>query len=148
MVETVDKGHGRLERRSIQVSTALNGYVRFPYVGQVFKIRRTVLELKTGRTRTELVYGLTSLSPEKASPELLLQYNRGHWAIENRSHYVRDFCFDEDRLQIRKGNGPRLMATLRNIAINLLRLCGAIHIPKALRACQRSRALPLALLGY
>jgi len=147
-VETVDKGHGRLERRSIQVSTALNDYLRFPYVGQVFKIRRSVLELKTGRTRTELVYGLTSLSPQKASPELLLQYNRGHWTIENRSHYVRDFSFDEDRLQIRKGNGPRLMATLRNIAINLLRLCGATNIAKALRACQRSKTLPLALLGY
>lgn len=122
--------------------------MRFPYVGQVFKIFRSVLELKSGRSRTELVYGLTSLSPEKGSPEFLLQSNRGHWAIENRSHYVRDFSFDEDRLQIRKGNGPRVMATLRNIAINLLRLCGATNIAKALRACQRSKRLALSLLGY
>jgi len=107
-----------------------------------------VVELKTGRTHRETVYGLTSLRPEQASAERLLEYNRGHWSIENRSHYVRDFCFDEDRLQIRKGNGPRLMATLRNFAISLLRLAGATNIAAALRACHRSSRLVMSLLGY
>jgi predicted transposase YbfD/YdcC len=144
----MEKGHGRLERRSIQTSTALNEYLDFPCVGQVFKITRTVVELKTSQSRQETVYGVSSLGPQQASAERLLEYNRGHWSIENRSHYVRDMSFDEDRLQIRKGNGPRVMATLRNFAISLLRLAGATNIAAALRACQRSSRLVMLLLGY
>lgn len=144
----MDKGHGRLELRSIQTSTVLNDYLDFPCVGQVFKITRTIVELKTGHSRQEIAYGLTSLRPEQAPAARLLQCNRGHWSIENRSHYVRDMSFDEDRLQIRKGNGPRLMATLRNLAISLLRLAGATNIAAALRACQRSTRLVMHLLGY
>jgi len=145
--KTVDKGHGRLEVRRIQTSAALNDYLDFPYCGQVFRITRTVTELKTGKTRKETVYGITSLTPDKADPQRLLLLNRNHWSIENRSHYVRDMAFDEDRQQIRKGNGPRMMACLRNFAISLLRLAGAVNITKALRDCLASPLLVLRLLG-
>src|SRR5262249_50834842 len=81
--------------------------------------------------------GVTSLSPEKASPARLLTLNRNHWCIENGLHYVRDFTFDEDRCRIRKHAGARVMASLRNLAISLLRLAGMVNIAQGLRACAR-----------
>jgi hypothetical protein len=145
--ETVNKGHGRLETRRIQTSTALNDYVDFPYCGQVFRLERERLFLKTGKVERETVYGITSLTPDRADPASLLVLNRGHWSIENRSHYVRDMAYDEDRQQVRRHHGPQVMATLRNFAISLLRLAGVKNITKALRTCARSTRLALHLLG-
>lgn len=150
--ETVDKGHGRLEQREIWASTALNDYVDFPHLAQVFCIRRTTTDLegkvlKGRKSTTETVWGLTSLSPEQASPAELLVYNRGHWQIENRLHHVRDMTYDEDRSQVRKAQRPHAMATLRNVAISLLRLAGAQNIAAATRHLGRQSERPLRLLG-
>ena len=147
MHETVNKGHGRLETRRIQTSAALNDYVDFPYCGQVFRLERERLFLKTGKVERETVYGITSLTPDRADPARLLVLNRGHWSIENRSHYVRDMTYDEDRQQVRRKNGPQVMAALRNFAISLLRLTGVQNIASAVRACARSTQLALHLLG-
>jgi len=136
-----------LEERRIWTSTELCGYLNFPYVAQVFVIQRTILQLTTGERRCEIVYGVTSLSPEKASPARLLTLNRNHWCIENGLHYVRDFTFDEDRCRIRKHAGARVMASLRNLAISLLRLAGMVNIAQGLRACARHPQRPLRLLG-
>jgi hypothetical protein len=117
-------------------------------VGQVFCLRRTTTVLATGVTRIETVYGVTSLLPAQASPARLLALVRAHWTIENRLHWVRDVTFDEDRSQIRQGAGPQVMATLRNLAISLLRLAGAPLIAPALRqAGWDGRSLILRLLG-
>lgn len=93
-------------------------------------------------------YLITSLSPQKASPQRLLALNRGHWEIENRLHWVRDVVFGEDLSQIRTGAGPRVMATLRNLAISLIRLhrksCG---IARALRDMAARPHLTLAMVG-
>lgn len=105
----------------------------FPFCGQVACVVRHTEEIKTGKKRSETVYIITSLSPQKASPEQLLELNRGHWSIENKSHYVRDVTFDEDRSQIRTNAGPRIMAMLRNLAISLLRLAGYANIAAAIR---------------
>ena len=86
---------------------------------------------------------MTSSRPEKASPACLLAWNRNHWCIENGLHYVRDFTFDEDRCRIRKHAGARVMASLRNLAISLLRLAGAENIAAALRTCARRPQHPL-----
>lgn len=142
----MDKGHGRLETRGIQVSTVLNDYVDFPFCGQVFRIQREFIYLKTGKVHRETVFGLTSLSVQKASPDQVLSYVRGQWSIENRSHYVRDMAFDEDRGQIRKGKGPQMMACLRNFAISLLRLAKVTNITKALRDLWAKPHLALRLL--
>jgi hypothetical protein len=72
---------------------------------------------------------------------------RGHWTVENRLHWVRDVTFDEDRSQVRTGNGPRVMATLRNVAISILRLAGADCIAKATRMCMRDMNRCLRLIG-
>lgn len=90
---------------------------------------------------------MTSLSPEKASPEALLALNRDGWSIENKSHYVRDVTYDEDRSQVRTRNAPRVMASVRNTAIGLLRLFGFKAIPGGNRYCANHRDQALGLLG-
>jgi hypothetical protein len=145
--QTVDKGHGRIETRCIRTSTALNGYLDFPYCGQVFRLERERIIVKTGKVERETVHGIASLTTDKADPARVLSLNREHWSIENRSHYVRDMAYDEDRQQVRSKNGPQVMTTLRNFAISLLRLAGFKKIASALRACARSPRLALALLG-
>ncbi|MBI2756620.1 MAG: ISAs1 family transposase [Chloroflexi bacterium] len=145
--ETLDKGHGRVERRRLTATTALNAYLTWPGVQQVVRIDRGIVQRRTGVLREEVVYGLTSLPPERASAADLLRYNRAHWSIENRSHWVRDVTFDEDRSQVRVGSIPEVLAALRNTAISLLRLAGATNLAAA---CRRNAAQPweaLALLG-
>jgi hypothetical protein len=141
-----------LEKREIWTSIELNDYVDFPYVGQVFCIRRTTTDLdgsvvKGRKSIEETVCGLTSLSPQRASPAQVLAYNRGHWQIENCLHYVRDMTYDEDRSQVRKAERPHAMASLRNVAISLLRLAGVENIAAATRHLGRQLERPLRLLG-
>jgi len=95
-----------------------------------------------------VIYLITSLSPQKASPQRLLALNRGHWEIENRLHWVRDVVFGEDLSQIRTGAGPRVMATLRNLAISLIRLHRKSYgIARALRDMAARPHLALAMVG-
>ena len=103
--------------------------------------------VKGRKSIVETVYGLTSLPPDRASPAQLLAYNRGHWQIENRLHHVRDMAYDEDRSQVRRGRRPHAMATVRNVAISLLRLAGAESIAAATRYLGRQVGRPLRLLG-
>ncbi len=142
---TIDKAHGRLETRSIWTSTRLVEYIGIPHVRQCFTIRREVFHIKSRKITSETAYGITSLSPKKGSPERLLTANRGHWSIENRLHYIRDFTFDEDRSQIRTGHGPFVMATIRNFTIGLLKMAGASNIAAATRdlAAKPWRAIKL-----
>lgn len=144
---TTEKGHGRIEVRKIRTSTALNDYVAFPHVAQVCRIERITYKLDGKLMRQEVAYGITSVPPEKADAKRLLALNRGHWCIENRLHWVRDVTFDEDRSQVRTGQGPRTMATLRNLAISLFRLCKVSNIAQALRKCGRNPEQALQYLG-
>lgn len=115
----------------------------FPYCGQVAQLQRYRQHIKSGKIHQETAYLITSLSPHQASAKQLMSLARGHWGIENKSHYVRDVTFDEDRSQVRKKSGPRVMATLRNFAISILRLSGYQNIAGALRemAAKPHRAL-------
>jgi hypothetical protein len=146
VVETTDKGHGRLEHRAIWVSPCGHD-LDFPYVRQVARIERRRLRLKDSREQHETIFCITSLRPEQADAPRLLQLNRDHWAIENRLHYVRDRTFDEDRSQVRKRSAPHLMASLRNLAIGLLRLAGSANIAAATRFCMRHTERAMELLG-
>jgi predicted transposase YbfD/YdcC len=140
---TVNSGHGRVEVRSLTASTALNEYLTWPGVQQVFALKRTVT--RNDQTTTEVVYGLTSLSPKMASADQLLTFTRHHWHIENKSHWVRDVTFNEDHSQVRRVNLPHVMAALRNAVIGLLRAFGIANIARALRhfAAQPDKALAL-----
>jgi predicted transposase YbfD/YdcC len=125
----------------------LNDYVSFPYTAQVCRIERIVCTLQGKLKRAEVAYGITSLSETKADAERLLNLSRGHWAIENRLHWVRDVTFNEDRSQIRTKAGPRVMATLRNLVISLFRLHNAKNIAQALRAGSRRPEKALQYMG-
>jgi len=125
--------HGRIESRRIWTTTALNNHINFPYVGQTFVIERHVTQKKTGKVTTELAFGLTSQTPEQASPEKVLETNRKHWVIENSCHYIIDHVYDEDRSQIRTGHGPENMSRLRRFAVGLLKSRGVKNISKKIR---------------
>jgi predicted transposase YbfD/YdcC len=146
-VRTVDVGHGRVETRNLTTSEALLGYSDWPGMAQVFELGRHVITKKTGKERVEVVYGVTSLRPERATPGRLLALVRGHWQIENKSHWVRDVTFDEDRSQVRCGNIPQIMAALRNTVIGLLWWAGETNIAAACRRFAAQPAQALALIG-
>ena len=119
-VQLTPADHGRIETRRIWCSTALNAYLDFPHVGQVFLIERERFEKKTGDYSTEIALGVTSRTPHEASPQRLLQINRGHWAIES-VHYIIDWNYDEDRSRIRTGFGPENITRLRRFAVGILK---------------------------
>lgn len=103
--------------------------------------------MKSGKTRSEAVFGVTSLEAVKGTPARLLELNRGHWSVENKSHYVRDVAFDEDKCRARRGFGPAVLATLRNGAISTLKLVGVTSVAAGLRACAANPAFALRALG-
>jgi predicted transposase YbfD/YdcC len=144
---TIDLGHGRIEQRNLTTSDALVGYSDWPGLAQVFELGRHVMLQSTGEERVEVVYGVTSLRPERATPGRLLALVRGQWHIENKSHWVRDVTFDEDRSQVRCGNIPQVMAALRNTAIGLLRWAGHTNIAAACRRLAAQPVQALALIG-
>jgi predicted transposase YbfD/YdcC len=112
--------HGRIESRAIWTSTALNHYLDFPCVGQVFAIERHTVNKKTGKTSTEIVYGLTDHTPDSADPARLLAFNRDHWRVEAH-HYILDWNWDEDRCTLRTGHGPENITRLRRFATSLIK---------------------------
>jgi hypothetical protein len=114
----VDKGHGRLERRTLRVTTLLTLQQKWPGLAQGFELTRERTE--KGQTTVEVSHGITSLEPHKAGAKRLLGLTREHWGIENRSHYVRDVTLGEDACRVRKGAAPQVLAALRNVAVYLL----------------------------
>ena len=128
---TLDKGHGRVERRTLKATTALNEDLDWPGVAQIGQVESEVV--KDGKTSHETRYFITSVSRSVAGAGQLLQWARGHWSVENRSHYVRDVTMGEDASRIRKRSGPEVMAALRNAAIGLMRTMGVTNIAEALR---------------
>lgn len=158
--ETAETGHGRHERRTIQVMDAPDCVrARFPHARQVALIERYVT--RTVRKRKDNGRGyrkvtvrtaaaalvITSLDAREAGPEHLAGYVRRHWRIENKIHYVRDVTYREDDSRVRTGPRPRIMTTLRNLAIGLIRQAGHARIAATIRKIRHSPALLLAILG-
>lgn len=121
-MEVSPPDHGRIETRRIWCSAALNDYLDFPHVAQVFLIEREVFHKKNGKQTLEVAVGLTSQTSIQANSQQVLRANRGHWTIENRCHYVIDWNFDEDRSRIRTGFGPENVTRLRRFAVGILTL--------------------------
>lgn len=101
----------------------MTGYLDWPDLAQVGQVEAEVV--RDGKTTREVRYFITSVPRSQANAALLLQWVRGHWSIENRTHYVRDVTMGEDASRVRKGSGPQVLAALRNAAIGLQRLGGA-----------------------
>lgn len=123
-------GHGRRATRTIKVTDA-PAWTGFAGAAQVAQLRRTVT--RNGKKSVEVVYLITSATHAQAPPAVLAAWVRQHWSIENRLHWVRDVTFAEDLSQVRTGNSPHVMASLRGTVIGLLRLAGWDNIAAGLR---------------
>ena len=138
-----DRSKGRIVRRCIWVAPATG--VEFPGAAQVFRIRRDTFDHQGNHLRKEIVHGVTSLTTEQATPMVLARLIRHHWGIENKIHWIRDAVWREDDQHAYAGTGAQVMATLRNLALSLLRLAGITQIKRTLEriAADRTRILPL-----
>jgi len=143
-----EKGHGRLERRTLTASSQLKGYLDWPGAEQVFRLERHFVRMGDGKVTHETAYCVTSLTKEEADAARLLRLGRAHWGIENGLHYCRDETFREDRCRL-KGQGAHAMAVLNNLALALLRRQGFNTIPDARRyyAANLDKAVALVLLS-
>ena len=147
--QTLDRRRGRVERRTLRVTTDLSAYLaatsRWAHIAQVGELTRMVTT-RTG-TRVQVVYVLTTLSAPRACPNCLLRLVRDHWQIENGLHYVRDVTWGEDRSRLRTGNAPQVMAALRNLALTLIHRTGSRQIAASRRtfAAHPERAFALLL---
>ena len=139
----MDYGHGRIIRRSIWVTRADS--VDFPHAAQVMRIRRDTYDLDGTAIAKEIVHGITSLDAVRGTPAVLAGLTRGQWGIES-VHWIRDTAYAEDASTGYAGNGPQVMATLRNIAISLLHLAGITQITRTLQAISRDRTRVLNVI--
>ncbi len=139
-----NKGHGRLEVRTLQATTELNTYLDWPALAQVLRLERRWTDLKTGQITTEIRYGITNLAPTQADAPVLLTLWRDHWAIENPRHWSRDVLFGEDDSRLSSQHSPRIFAVIRNAALSVLNL----FLPGSLSAARDyCSAQPLYALG-
>jgi predicted transposase YbfD/YdcC len=140
-VSSASTDHGRRARRTIKLAMAPD-WIGFDGAAQVAQLRRTVT--RKGKKTVEVVYLITS--DRDADAVTLAAWIRGHWHIENKLHWVRDVTYQEDKSLVRTGNAPRVMATLRRLAISILRLDGHANIAAANRHHARDPERTLKLL--
>jgi predicted transposase YbfD/YdcC len=141
------KERGRLEMRRVVASELLNDYLDWPGVGQVLQRTCVRITQKTQKKSREVSYAVTSATHEQASAQQIAMLWRGHWSIENKSHYVRDETLGEDRGQIHVGHAPHALAALRNGLLTALRQQGWTSIADALRAYEAPSTQAFTLLG-
>lgn len=130
---SLEKGHGRIEEREIETSFRLCAKLEFPYLEQVIRIRRSCVEVKTGKQSEQVFYAITSLRVEEFGAKELLELTRKHWSIENGLHYRRDVTFKEDSVRQTSSKGGRVLASFNNLTIGILRKLGWENIAKARR---------------
>ena len=110
--KTRETANGREIQRTVKC-VSVDAGIKFPHASQAAQITRKSRPLGTKKWSTETVHIVTSLTPALGKPELIGSLIRGHWGIENGLHYRRDVTSREDASQIRRGNAPRVMASLR-----------------------------------
>lgn len=144
---TINKGHGRIEKRTITVSSQLQDFLDWPYLDQVFQLERTFTNLKTGETDSHVVYGFTSLPRDQVPPARLLHMIRSYWRIENSLHYPRDVTLLEDRTRFTQRNAAQAMACINNLILAILtRQQNFRFIPAARRFFDANPLQALALI--
>jgi len=140
------KGHGRIEVRTLTTSSQLNDFLDWPFLQQVFKLERYITISKTGRIRHEIIYGVTSLPAEFASPCQLLQMLRSYWQIENNLHYPRDVTLHEDQTRFKKRSAAHIMAIINNLVLGLIANSDFPFVPSARRFFAANPEQAIALL--
>ena len=141
---TTTRGHGRIETRTLQIMPAPPD-LPFPHVTQVFLVERQVSDLSSTPLSNVAILGVTSLNAARGTPTLIAAAVRGQWRIEVL-HWIRDTIYREDDSQVRTKSGPRVMATLRNLAIGAIRLAGRNDIAEATRWATRNMERPFTIL--
>jgi len=134
--QTINKGHGRIEKRILTTSEMLNPYASWPGLAQVYRLEREFQWWRRGacyKTSHEVEFGITSLSRKKSSPQKLLQICRAHWGIETGSHYRRDVTLHEDGTRFTIGHGARVLANINNLTLSLIRQAGFVNAAQARR---------------
>ncbi|HUE98715.1 MAG TPA: ISAs1 family transposase [Anaerolineales bacterium] len=134
--QKVNKGHGRIEKRTITTSEMLNAYAAWPGLAQVYRLEREFQWWRKGvcyKTSCEVEFGITSLSRKKVTPMKLLEIRRAHWGIETGSHYRRDVTLREDATRFTIGYGARVLANLNNLILALIRQAGFTNAAQARR---------------
>jgi predicted transposase YbfD/YdcC len=139
----VDRGHGRVTTRTIQVMPAPED-LPFPHVNQVWLIERYVTALDGTPTSAVAALGVTNLTATTA-PQRLAALVRNHWGIESL-HWLRDTVYREDNSTVRTRSGPRVMAGLRNLAVGAHHLAGRRDITEASREAGRVMHRPFKIL--
>jgi predicted transposase YbfD/YdcC len=124
---------GRITTRTLTASTLLTEDSDWPGLQQVYQYTTHQKQKKTGQIKCHVQYGITSLTPQRASAADLLKLRREHWTIENKLHWIRDTVFGEDASSVRTGVLPQVMAAMRNTAISVLRFTGHTKITDALQ---------------
>jgi predicted transposase YbfD/YdcC len=140
----VDRGHGRITTRTIQVMPAPED-LPFPHVNQVWLIERYVAALDGTPTSAVAALGVTNLTADTTAPQRLAALVRNHWGIESL-HWLRDTVYREDNSTVRTRSGPRVMAGLRNLAVGAHHLAGRRDITEASREASRVMHRPFKIL--
>jgi predicted transposase YbfD/YdcC len=144
---TTEKGHGRLETRTLTCGNAHIEDVDWPDVQQVVRRECERITIKTGKRTCEVTYGLVSMTPEEAGAVAIERLWRGHWTIENQQHYVRDVTFGEDAGHAAQGTTAHALAALRNGLLMLFRSAHWRSIPDALAHYGAAVARAWTLIG-
>jgi predicted transposase YbfD/YdcC len=134
MAVKTEKGHGRIEKRTIMTSTLLNDYLEeWPYLAQVFRVEHITWYDQMHRYTRDIKYGITSLQPEMVSPDKLLGFIKTYWGIESGLHYRRDVILQEDDTRLTVGDSGQNMAILNNLVIGLCMSSGLKNLASARR---------------
>jgi len=135
----VDKGHGRIEQRTVTVAREVDwlasdrrfpGEVRLPDVATIIRVASRAELKDRGRFETRYYVSSAALSAARAAEAV-----RNHWAIENSLHWVLDVTFGDDQSRLRTGHGAKNMAVVRHFAINLVRTAKDKQSIKLRRKC-------------
>ncbi|MGH9267769.1 MAG: ISAs1 family transposase, partial [Acidimicrobiales bacterium] len=136
--ESTSRGHGRTEHRYVRVADAPEG-VDFPHAAQVVVVYRERADLADVLASAETSYYVTSVAKGRAGAERLGAHVRGHWGIENKVHWARDWSFDEDRHRLR---APGATARARRCATSPSACSGSRGRPTSVPGCAGWHATP------
>ncbi len=132
--EQINKGHGRIEKRSVSICQTLDGIRQWPGLTTLIRVEseRQLLKHQEIEVTTETRYYVSSLS---ATVQAFAERIRGYWGVENKVHYVRDMTQGEDSSRIRTTPLPNIFAVARNFALNLYRDNLFNNMAQAQRQC-------------
>jgi len=147
--EKTNKGHGRIEHRTLTAVSLLPGEIDWPYITQVFRLENTFTFLRKGqvvRTEHKVRYGLTSLPRTHANAQRLLLLKRKYWQIETGLHYRRDVTFHEDATRMSHPHATRNLTTVHNTILSLFARLGCRNAASSRRFLAANLGLALSLL--